>query len=156
MRTKYTYLIVITLLILSGALVYDAYNSYVSPYLTASQLTRNSPVYLNKSVQVMGTVVNGSTSWGEDGALVFSLTDGESTLRISYDGATPQNFNQGQQVVVVGKLISAGTVEASQILVKCPSKYEGESRSLLTEPVFVVAVLLGVMAIVYTLWSLLR
>ncbi len=104
----------------------------------------------------MGTVVNGSTSWGEGGALVFSITDGESTLIVSYDGATPQNFNQGQQVVVVGKLISVGTIEASQILVKCPSKYEGGSRSLLTEPVFIVAVLLGVGGIVYTLWSLAR
>lgn len=154
MRIKYIHLIILALIILSGILAYDAFNSYINPYLTASQLIRNSSAYLNKNIQVIGTIVNGSTSWREDGTLLFNLTDGESTIRITYKGSLPQNFKEGEQAVVIGKLISLNIMEASQILVKCPSKYEGGKGSLLTEPVFIIAVLLGSVAIIYSILSI--
>ncbi len=153
MKIRYTYLIAVALVILTVALAYDALNSYMSPYLTASQLERNHLNHLNKNVQVIGTIVNGSAHWGKDGALFFDLTDGETTIKITYRGSLPQNFKEGQEAVVIGKLVSPNAMEVSELLLKCPSKYEGGQASLLSEPVFIIALLLGVAAVVYSVFS---
>jgi cytochrome c-type biogenesis protein CcmE len=153
MRIKRTHLLILALVGLSVILFFDAFNSYIDPYLTATQLRKNSPVYLNKNIQSIGRIVNGSISWKEDGTLLFDLSDEESTIRVAYKGNMPQNFKEGEQAVVVGKLISINTIEASEILLKCPSKYEGEQDSLLTEPVFIMAILLGTVAIAYFILS---
>lgn len=149
MRIKYTHLIVVVLVVLSGALAYDAFTSYINPYLTTSQVVRDNQAYLNKRVQILGTIVNGSTQIRENGTLIFNLTDGKTTIKVSYQGNPPQNFREGEQVVVIGELVSFCMMEASQILVKCPSKYESGGDSLLAEPIFLTALLLGLAAIIY-------
>ena len=126
MKIKFTYLIVITLLVLSAALAYDAFNSYVNPYLTISQVLENSETYLNRELQIIGTVVNGSTQMGADGTLFFNISDGEKMIKIVFRGDPPQYFKEGEQVVVIGKVLSSKTMMGSKILVKCPSKYEEE------------------------------
>lgn len=148
-KIKHTHIIVAALLVLSAALAYNAFTSYINPYLTVSQLVGNSSTYLNKDIQIVGTVANGSTHWGEDGSLLFDLTDGESTINVAYKGSPPQNFKEGEEVVVIGKLISLQTVKSSQMLVKCPSKYEGGGSSLLGDPIFLTAMVLGLAAIAY-------
>jgi cytochrome c-type biogenesis protein CcmE len=147
MRIRYTHIIVVVLLVLSGALAFDAFNSYIDPYLTATQLIGDSSAYINRNVQVLGTIVNESTAWMGDGTLLFNLTDGESTLRIRYNGSPPQNFNEGLQVVVIGRLTSSGVMDSSKMLVKCPSKYEGNQSSLFTDPIFIIAIILGIVSI---------
>jgi len=96
---------------------------------------------------VLGTVANGSVTY-ENTSMVFNLVDEESAVKVNYTGSPPQNFQEGEQVVVIGKLISQNTLEASQMLVKCPSKYEGGGKSLLADPIFLTAILLGSGAIV--------
>ncbi len=152
-RIKYTYIIAIVLIVLSGALAYDAFSSYISPYLTVSQVVRNSATHLNEDIQVLGTVANGSVTY-QNASMVFNLVDEESMIKVNYAGSPPQNFREDTQVVVIGKLISPDTVEASQMLVKCPSKYEGEGRSLLADPIFLAAILLGSGAVVGTVVSI--
>jgi len=137
---------------LSGALAYDAFTSYISPYLTVSQVVRDSVTYLNKGIQVLGTVASGSVMY-ENASMVFNLIDDESIIEVNYTGSPPQNFQEGEQVVVIGKLISPNTVEATQMLVKCPSKYEGGGKSLLADPIFLAAILLGSGALVGTVLS---
>ncbi|MFQ5999935.1 MAG: cytochrome c maturation protein CcmE [Candidatus Bathyarchaeia archaeon] len=156
MKIKYTYIIVIVLIVLSGALAYDAFSSYVSPYLTVSQVVENSAAYYNKEeIQVIGTVANGSVTYGNT-FMVFNLTDEEFAIKVNYTGTPrpPQGFQPGGQVVVIGKLVSPSTIEGYDMLVKCPSKYEGGEKSLLTDPVFLVAILLGSVAIVGTVVSI--
>ncbi|MCK5605255.1 cytochrome c maturation protein CcmE, partial [Candidatus Pacearchaeota archaeon] len=97
-QKRYTYLILIGVLVFSGVLTYDAFTSYINPYLTASQIVKNPEEYLNQEVQIIGSVVNGSTSYHDD-TLFFNLTDGEATIRITYTGSPPQNFMEGEQVV---------------------------------------------------------
>ncbi|MFQ6075346.1 MAG: cytochrome c maturation protein CcmE, partial [Candidatus Bathyarchaeia archaeon] len=121
--------------------------------LTTSQVVRDGEAYVNRRVQILGTIVNGSTQIAEDGALIFSLTDGKTTIEVTYRGNPPQNFMEGVQAVAIGTLSSSQNVEASQILVKCPSKYESGSGSLLTEPVFLASLSLGLVAIIYIIMS---
>lgn len=69
----------------------------------------------------------------ETGLFRFSMSndDGEQ-LQVSYAGAKPGNFDQAEKVVVVGRL-DGNVLEASQILVKCPSKYEDEASQKLMD-----------------------
>jgi len=140
------------LIVLSGALAYDAFSSYISPYLTVSQVVRNSETYLNGNIKVLGTVANGSVTY-ENTSMVFNLVDEESTVKVNYTGSPPPNFQEGTQVVVIGKLVSPDTIEGYDMLVKCPSKYEGGGKSLLADPIFLAAILLGSGAIVGTVLS---
>ena len=123
MKIKPLYIVVAVLIVLSGALAYDVFSSYLSPYMSVSQVAGNDR-YLNKKVQILDTVVNGSTSWGEDGSLSFKITDGRATINVTYRKPVPQGFKEGLKVVVIGTLDSPYHVNASQLLVKCPSKYE--------------------------------
>ena len=56
----------------------------------------------------------------------FLLEDEEGkTKKIIYRNAKPNDFDKSEKVVVVGKMNGAN-FEASNILLKCPSKYEAE------------------------------
>lgn len=141
---------------LSGALAYDAFTSYMNPYLTVSQVVENSAAHNNREeIRVIGTVANGSVTY-ENGLMVFNLTDEESVIKVNYTGTPrpPQGFQPGGQVVIIGKLVSQKTIEGFDMLVKCPSKYEGQGESLLANPFFLAATLLGVGAIVGTIVSM--
>ncbi|NIQ07184.1 MAG: cytochrome c maturation protein CcmE, partial [Candidatus Korarchaeota archaeon] len=129
-KIKYTYIMVIILIALSGVLAYDAFTSYMNPYLTVSQVMENSAAYGNEEeIRVIGTVANGSVMY-EDGFMVFNLTDEESVIKVNYTGTSrPQGFQPGGQVVIIGERVSMNTIRGFDILVKCPSKYEGEGNS---------------------------
>ncbi len=56
----------------------------------------------------------------------FYLVDNEGTeKKVLYDGAKPQDFERAEQIVVIGKM-DKDEFHASQILMKCPSKYNGD------------------------------
>jgi len=149
MRIKYTYIIVGALIAVSIIIAYDASTSYINPYLSVSDVVENSAAHINEEVQVLGMVVNGSSDWAEDGSFFFNLTDGQHTIKVTYNGNLPQGFNEGQQAVVIGNVVSSYDLTAVEILVQCPSKYEGGEASLLADPVFLIAMLLGCGALVY-------
>ena len=46
-------------------------------------------------------------------------------MKVIYSGIVPGNFDQATSVVLKGKS-EGNTFVAEQILVKCPSKYQGE------------------------------
>ena len=71
---------------------------------------------------MIGNVVNGSIQTLSQ-EITFTIIDETSELNVVYSGATPQNFIEGGEVVISGRLISGYTFEANQILTKCPSKF---------------------------------
>lgn len=149
MKTEYTYIIVGVFIVVSIVIAYDASTSYINPYLSVSDVVENSTAHVNEEVQVLGNVVNGSLDRTEDGSFIFNLTDGQKMIKVTYNGNLPQGFNEDQQAVVIGNIVSPYHLNASKMLVQCPSKYEGEEASLLTDPVFLIAVVLGCGAIIY-------
>jgi cytochrome c-type biogenesis protein CcmE len=81
-----------------------------------------------------GIRINGKV---EDGSIVrkpggmdvrFSVTDGKAALPVEYHGVVPATFVDGADVVVEGGLRPDGTFEASNLLAKCPSKYEAAAK----------------------------
>ena len=123
MKLKPVHIIVVVLIVVSAILAYDAFTSYINPYLTVSQVVEDDK-YINNEVQILATIANGSVQWGEDGSLLFDITDGQATITVTYSGSQPQGFKEGQKVVAVGVLTSPNHMNATQLLLKCPSKYE--------------------------------
>ncbi len=77
-----------------------------------------------------GIRINGKV---EDGSIVrqksamdvrFNVTDGKEALPVEYHGVIPDTFVDGADVVIEGGLRPDGTFVASNLLAKCPSKYE--------------------------------
>jgi cytochrome c-type biogenesis protein CcmE len=56
---------------------------------------------------------------------------GESGNRISfkYEGVKPDAFNDDWEAIVDGRLQPDGIFKATDLLVKCPSKYEAMEQS---------------------------
>ena len=123
MKIKPVHIIVVALVVLSAILAFDAFSSFINPYLTVSDVVVNEE-YIGKEIQILDTVANGSVNLREDGSLLFNLTDGQATIAVTYSGIQPQGFKEGQKIIVIGRLTSPYHVNATQLLVKCPSKYE--------------------------------
>jgi cytochrome c-type biogenesis protein CcmE len=67
----------------------------------------------------------------------FFMTDTIGTeKRVFYNGTKPQDFEKAERIVVVGKMKGDDFI-ASQVLMKCPSKYnkteESESQEMTNE-----------------------
>jgi cytochrome c-type biogenesis protein CcmE len=137
------------LLIFSAFLAYDSLSNYINPYLSVTNVVRNIDQYKGKSLQVMGVVQAGTFDRGNDGTIRFALDDGTEAIDVVYTGALPQNFDEGKDVVVVGSLDGDEAVDARQILVKCPSKYEGEDAPQQNNHVFLAALGVALVAVAY-------
>lgn len=58
------------------------------------------------------------------GEFIFSMVDEEGTEeRVTFTGAKPNNFEIADAIVVKGRF-EKGSFSASEILTKCPSKYD--------------------------------
>lgn len=86
-----------------------------------------------RTVQVMGKIDFDKVHYNtDDSRLEFALYDAEAadkatakTIDVVYYGVVPGNFDQATSVVVKGK-VDGDHFVAEQMLVKCPSKYQGE------------------------------
>ena len=159
MKIKNKHIIIILLLVVSAGLAYDSISNYMNPYIPVSDIASDQARYEGRSLQVIGTVEPGSLIRTDDGSISFTLIDdtGESdgSIKVTYRGVPPQNLEQeGNQVVVLGTLGDEGEIESTQLLVKCPSKYEGEDQQGFSH-VFLAAIgvaLLGVGYLVITMF----
>jgi len=85
-----------------------------------------------RTVQIAGGIDFDNVNYdAENSELVFTIFDLEAPdpanpdrMKIIYDGVIPGNFDQATSVLVRGKPGPDGFV-AEQLLVKCPSKYQG-------------------------------
>ncbi len=146
---------VVVLLALSVGLAYDSVSNYVNPYVSVTDVLVDAERYQGRSMQVIGEVIPESLERSDDGSMSFLITDGESEIEVHYTGAPPQNLEQGNEVVVVGSLSEAGVLDASSLLVKCPSKYEGDDEQGVSH-VFLAGMAvaaLGVAYLLFTMWK---
>ena len=96
--------------------------------LTVSELTKQESSIYGENVRVRGQVAPGSIEQEAVGReLKFTITDGEESLPVVYQGVVPDAFKVGNEVVAEGYLNSAGIFQANTILTKCPSKYVPEN-----------------------------
>jgi cytochrome c-type biogenesis protein CcmE len=84
-----------------------------------------------KKVQVKGQWVRekGSEYSADKNEFSFYLKDENSNIaKVIYKGSKPNNFDIASHVVATGKFENK-IFYASEILTKCPSKYEGQKYS---------------------------
>jgi cytochrome c-type biogenesis protein CcmE len=148
LKVQGKYLIAGALLIFSVGLAFDSVSNYINPYLSVTQVAHNIDTYKGKNIQVMGIVESGTFVRGDGSTISFSLTDGQESMKIRYSGAIPQNLDEGKDVVAVGSVVG-DSLEAEKILVKCPSKYEGENPPKQNNHVFLTAIAIAFVALAY-------
>ena len=152
MQIRSKHIVVIILIALSAGLAYDSLSNYVNPYLSVAEVVSKGSQYQGKSLQVMGEIEANSLQRSDDGSIGFTLIDGSASIGVSYRGVPPQNLEQGNDIVVVGSITEAGLIEASQIMVKCPSKYEGEDQQEMSH-VFLAAIAVAALGVGYLVFT---
>lgn len=88
--------------------------------------------YEGKKVQVSGAVVADSlTSEGSTAVFAIAPEEGDTSeeLTVSYDGALPATFGTGVVAICTGT-VTDGVLNATEMVTKCPSKYESAEGSL--------------------------
>jgi cytochrome c-type biogenesis protein CcmE len=79
-------------------------------------------------VRLAGQLVQGSVTEDASGATVFKITDGKSTVPVVYRGgattALTTASKPGTQMVAEGSLQADGSFSATNLLAKCPSKFQ--------------------------------
>jgi cytochrome c-type biogenesis protein CcmE len=155
MKIQSKHVIIVILLALSVGLAYDSISNYMNPYIPVADLSANQARYAGKSLQIIGAVKPGSMNRTDDGSISFTLIDNGGSVKVTYRGVPPQNLEQeGNQIVVLGTMGSDGKIESTQLLVKCPSKYEGEDQQGMSH-IFLTGIgvaLVGVGYMVFTMF----
>ena len=100
-------------------------------FFTVDELLSQKVSYAGSGLKVKGNVVNGSIQRDPNDYLnvMFSIEEKESSLKVAYQGVTPDMFADGREVVVEGTLGEDGVFHANTLLTSCPSKYEAEREA---------------------------
>jgi cytochrome c-type biogenesis protein CcmE len=104
-------------------LVFNAASGSAAYYMTVKEVLTQGPS--TRDVRVSGLIVGESIVWEpRDLHLEFQIADDSGSLPVAYQGARPDMFRDGAEVVVEGRMSPQGVFEARTMLLKCPSKYE--------------------------------
>ncbi len=85
--------------------------------------------YIQKRIQVKGEWVKDRESYFDSQRMQFIFflkDDSGEILKVVLEGAKPNNFENAPSMVVTGK-ITGDYFYATEILTKCPSKYDGKT-----------------------------
>ena len=106
-------------------LLYLSFGSSVSYYVTVSEFYDGETELQDINVRVAGKIADSPIDWdAKDLDLRFTITEGGKNMPVIYHGAQPSGFKAGSSILVEGKYDSDGVFQASQLILKCPSKYE--------------------------------
>jgi cytochrome c-type biogenesis protein CcmE len=86
----------------------------------------------NKKVQVKGEWIKEQPTNFDSEKVTFSFymkDEANRVAKVVLDGAKPNNFELATSVVAKGKFAN-GEFHATDVLTKCPSKYEGTSETV--------------------------
>jgi cytochrome c-type biogenesis protein CcmE len=125
MSKKIRILIGLVIILVFGYIAWTSFGNQMTPYVDFAEARRTG-----KTVQVIGVLVNRESEIdSRTGALSFLLRE-EATgdmLAVEYSGGPkPGNFEQADKIVAVGNFRN-GVFHSHKLLVKCPSKYQGET-----------------------------
>lgn len=106
-----------------GVWAFSSFTKSMTSYVSFAEAQKRP-----QRVQVMGAIDHEKVAWDVDRKLLsFPITDTAGvTMLVRYTGTMPGNFGQATHAVCVGKF-NDQAFEAEQLLIKCPSKYQGES-----------------------------
>jgi cytochrome c-type biogenesis protein CcmE len=126
-RTKFfagAGLVTVTVGYLMAAGIKDTGVYFLMPAELAQRAQTDPSIY-GVGVRVGGNVVKGSIERDvASQTITFEVTDGMEVFPVVYHGIAPDTFTDSVEVVVEGRLSREGTLEATNVLAKCGSRYE--------------------------------
>ncbi|MCC6128599.1 MAG: cytochrome c maturation protein CcmE [Acidobacteria bacterium] len=105
------------------ALGLSTFTKSMTPYVTFDEARE-----AQRTVQVMGGLEKGTSRYDTSTkTLHFNLIDEKTraVMPVAYRDIKPANFEEAVSIVAIGKYHGKEFV-AEKLLVKCPSKYQGE------------------------------
>jgi cytochrome c-type biogenesis protein CcmE len=97
---------------------------FLMPAELAEKVASDPSLY-EVGIRLGGRVVEGSVDRDiASQTVAFEVTDGQETFPVVYRGIVPDTFSDNVEVVVEGRLMTDGTLRATNVLAKCGSKYE--------------------------------
>lgn len=106
-------------------LLYLSFGSAVSYYVTVSEFYDRETELQDSNVRVAGKVLESPVDWDAEGFnLKFTITEGGKNMPVIYHGTQPSGFKAGSNILVEGKYDPDGIFQATQLIMKCSSKYE--------------------------------
>lgn len=127
--------IVLIAVVVGGAAIYLLVSSFggggMVYYKTVDELLADRARQAGRPIRVNGLLVEGSIARkpGTD-EYRFELTKNGETIAVTYRGILPETMLPGRELVVEGALAAAGNeFAATEILTKCPSKYESVAKA---------------------------
>ncbi|MCB0076934.1 MAG: cytochrome c maturation protein CcmE [Anaerolineales bacterium] len=109
------------------ALIYNGLQMGGAYYLTMDELAAKERSMVGQGVRLNAVVDKESVNYDTRAiALNFDLVDPNSGARrsVSYHQPMPDLFMKSDSVIVEGTVLADGSLDAHNIIVKCPSKYE--------------------------------
>jgi cytochrome c-type biogenesis protein CcmE len=110
-----------------------AYMGYVGAsaswkyYLTSDECVANASEFVGSRMRVSGKVAAESLQkMRSSGQVTFSLDSTSGPLKIVASEPLPDNFAEGMDVVVEGRLESPELFRGEKVLTRCASKYESQ------------------------------
>lgn len=116
-RTIIGFIVIIFILMLG----YSTFTNYIEEYKTINEVFSEKD---NRMIWVNGSIQKGSFVPSSSGEYTFILTDGISSMNVSFTGELPLSFSPDSNVVLLGTLNNS-TFYASRMITKCPTKYKG-------------------------------
>lgn len=90
-----------------------------------AELSAKGPAAVGQGVRVSGQLEANSVAKDvQANKIAFVLTDGVNRLPVSYNGVVPDTFDRAVEIVAEGKLNPDGSFTATNVLARCPSKYD--------------------------------
>ena len=117
-----SYIIGAVVVALAMTMAMYSFKSTMTTYVSVSEAK-----VATRPVQVAGMVASGTKQYNlQDNKLVFTLReDSGDEMAVEYGGQKPANFDDVTKVVAIGKYNTERHVfMATEVLVKCPTKYE--------------------------------
>jgi cytochrome c-type biogenesis protein CcmE len=93
--------------------------------LNLAELKAKGDTAVGQGVRVSGQLEANSVQKDvKANQIAFVMTDGTNRLPVSYRGVVPDTFDRAVEVIAEGKLNSDGSFTATNLLARCPSKYD--------------------------------
>ena len=107
---------------LAAALVLTALRDTIVFFYTPSEVITKK-VEPGVRIRLGGLVAKDSIARLQGSKIQFTVTDTDKSMVVSYNGALPDLFREGQGVVTEGKLLKSGVFEADTVLAKHDENY---------------------------------
>lgn len=132
MKTKTIVKTLIGIIVIGGGIsyfMYQAMQSSWSYYYSVDDFVTNTAAAQSHSLRIAGIVKQGTVARdAEKMNLSFTLTGSENQIPVRYEGSVPDNFTEGGEVVVGGRLDTEGVFRADMLMTKCESKYKAKVK----------------------------